>query len=153
MKKLLAVLLLLGAFLVPDAAYATYSCFGTRSPCDLTGGIKVSKLDKPAKVKKGKKVKKSKKPVKHKKVAKKKAAPAKTYCYPEPRVKAGSLPDDLPKQTMIPKDKKEAKPAAEKAPEVKAVPEAMPAPEPTPAPEAKPAPTDLPPINLPGANP
>ena len=121
MKKLLAMLML-GAFLVPGTAHATYSCFGTRSPCDLTGGIKVSALEKPAPVKQ-----KKKKAVKHKKHvvkhhAKKKAKP-KTYCYPEPRAKVDdSLVKDLPKQTPMPK--------AEAAP-------------------AKKAPDDLPPVKLP----
>jgi hypothetical protein len=66
MKKILALFMLL-AFFVPEAAWATYSCFGTTAPCGIA-------LDKPqSKTKKTKKTKKSKKSkrTKHKKHSKK----------------------------------------------------------------------------------
>jgi hypothetical protein len=63
MKKLFAVFMLL-AFLAPDVAWATYSCFGTTAPCPING-IQLGK--KGGKSKKSKKHKKSKKTKHHKK--------------------------------------------------------------------------------------
>ena len=117
MKKLLAGLLC-AALLTPGMASATYSCYGTRSPCDLTGGIRVTQLEsKPAVEKKVKKVVKkkatAKKTGKVKKAAVKKKPPeTRTYCYPEPR----ELPTarEPAKQSTIPAEQ----PAPVKLPEV-----------------------------------
>jgi len=125
MKKLLA-LLLLTAFLLPDAAWASYSCFGTNKPCDLTNGIRVGKLDDKAaatkkstkkKTKKSTKKKASKKhtakkpvhhkaPVKHQKKKVSKAAEA-------PATAVAAVPDLPPVE--------DAAPAADAAPTIPVV--------------------------------
>lgn len=115
MKKLLAALLFT-VFLTPDAAWATYSCYGTRSPCDLTGGIKVNKLDVQKTSKHHKKSKKKSKKKAHHVVKQAKKHVSKNYCYPEPRLKPDTVMQDNVKQTPVP--------PAEMAP-VK-VPDAMP---------------------------
>ncbi len=121
MKKLLAILLLT-AFLLPDAAWASYSCFGTNKPCDLTNGIRVGKLDDKAaatkkstkkKTKKTTKKKTSKKPVQKKAKAPVKQTKAKK---PAKSVAAEAQPmvPDLPPI-------EEAAPAADAAPTIPVV--------------------------------
>lgn len=74
MKKLL-VGLVIAALLLPGAAEATYSGFGTNAPYDSTAGVKItSEVIKSGTVKKAKKhKKKAKKVAKHHKKTHKKA--------------------------------------------------------------------------------
>lgn len=89
MKKFFAMAML-AALLLPDAAWASYSCFGTNRPCDLNQGIRVghtgdtttkAAAKKPAKKKTAKKA--------TKKHSKKKKPAAKVYCEPAPRAAKG----------------------------------------------------------------
>ncbi len=129
MKKLLAGLLFT-ALLAPDSALATYSCYGTRSPCPFSS-INASPLaEKPLKPEKVKKTKKKAKKKQTKKAVAKKKAPAKVYCEPAPTdAKAGAVVP-APAATMTPEAT--IAPVAVPAP-IEAVP--APAPVPVPSPE------------------
>lgn len=89
MKKLLAGLLF-AALLAPDSAMATYSCFGTRSPCPFTTISAAPLAAEPVKAQKTKKTKKKAKKKSTKKAVAKKAP---VYCEPAPTdMKAGTTP-------------------------------------------------------------
>jgi hypothetical protein len=102
LKKISAWLLLL-VLLAPNAAWATYSCFGTNRPCDLSEPIRASALksDKAQKHKKKKSVKKKKaKKQKTKKHAskrqKKQVVPQKIACDPTPAAASSPAPTVVP---------------------------------------------------------
>ncbi|MEJ0061966.1 MAG: hypothetical protein WDO70_01855 [Alphaproteobacteria bacterium] len=85
MKRLLACLVVL-ALLAPGTAFATYSGFGTGTPYDSTGGIKVtSEVVSSGEIKAEKPAKKADKKSKHVKSKKKKAAKKTVKKAPKPK--------------------------------------------------------------------